>query len=87
MIVDDPDKGIIEDNIIFHEGNGPCKHLGGEKPGEYYCKVHDRPWYKDSPCFSHGQIERDPSDECRMGRYILDNLKKEQHNAEADGNK
>lgn len=73
MIIDDPEKGISEDNIIAHEGNGPCKHLDGNKPGEYSCKIHNKPWYKETPCYSHGQIEKSPTDECRMGIYILKN--------------
>jgi len=73
MIVDDPTKGLSEDNIIDHIGDGPCKHLEGSKPGEYSCKVHSKSWYKKTPCFSHGQIESSPDNECRMGRYILDN--------------
>lgn len=72
-IVDDPEKGLSEDNIIVHEGKGPCKHLLGNKPGEYSCSVHDKEWYKETPCFSHGQIESSPDDECRLGRHILDN--------------
>lgn len=79
VIVDDPDKGIVEnrhgiisdDNLLIHEGDGPCKHLEGNKPGEYSCKVHDRKWYKKTPCFSHGQIEENENCECRLGRYIL----------------
>jgi len=72
MIVDNPDKPISENNIIAHMGDGPCKHLEGNKPGEYSCKIHSKSWYKDTPCFSHGQIEKSPNDECRLGRYILD---------------
>lgn len=73
IIVDDPAKGIKKNNLIAHEGDGPCKHLEGSKPGKYSCKIHSEPWYKKTPCFSHGQIERSSDDECRMGRYILDN--------------
>jgi len=73
IIIDDPEKDVIEDNVIAHMGNGPCKHLEGNKPGEYSCRVHDRSWYKKTPCYRHGQIESSPTDECRMGRYILDN--------------
>lgn len=76
IIVDDPDKGIKKDNLIAHMGHGPCKHLQGSEPGKYSCAVHDRKWYKKTPCFSHGQIERSPDDECRMGRYILDRKKR-----------
>lgn len=71
IIVDDPDKGISEGNLIAHMGEDtPCKHLGGDKPGEYFCKIHDKKWYDQTPCFSHGQIERGNT-ECRMGKYIL----------------
>lgn len=73
MIVDDPAKAISKDNIIGHMEDGPCKHLEGNKPGEYFCKIHSKACYKETPCFSHGQIEKSPDDDCRMGRYILDN--------------
>ena len=73
MIADDPSKPISEENIIAHRGDGPCKHLEGSTPGDYSCKVHSKNWYGGTPCFSHGQIESSPDDECRMGRYILDN--------------
>lgn len=72
IIVDDPKKGITEDNLIFHEGNGtPCKHLRGTKPGEYWCAIHHYPWYKETPCYAHGQIESSPDCVCRLGEYIL----------------
>jgi len=73
VIVDNPSKGLVEDNIIVHNGDGPCKHLGGNKPGEYFCKLHNKPWYKETPCFEFGQTEENPDCECRMGRYVLDN--------------
>jgi len=82
-IVDDPEKGFdpensTQDNIVMHIGKGqPCKHLRGDKPGEYRCVCHDEPWYKDTPCFSHGQIERDPSEKCRMGVYVLNQEKED----------
>lgn len=72
MIVNDPDKGILDNNIIAHMGNGtPCKHLEGDKPGNYSCKIHDRKWYKETPCYGHGQIESGNT-ECRLGRFIID---------------
>ena len=72
MIVDDPSKGIKQDNMILHNGNNtPCKHLQGDTPGEYSCALHDYKWYKKTPCFSHGQIERSKTDNCRIGEYIL----------------
>ncbi len=70
MIVDDPEKGIREDNIIHHKGDGPCKHLKQDKDGKYFCSVHNYSWYEETPCFDFGQIEQKNSN-CRMGEYIL----------------
>lgn len=75
VIVDDPEKGITEDNLIVHKGKDePCQHLKGNNPGEYTCKIHDYPWYEETPCSSHGQIESSPDDVCRLGEFILNNL-------------
>ena len=73
VIVIDPALGPIDSNLkaIDLIQDGPCPHLRGDKPGEHSCAVHDEPWYKETPCFSHGQIERSLNDECRMGAYIL----------------
>jgi hypothetical protein len=75
VIVDDPEKGLQEDNLIGHLGNGPCKHLLGDTPGEYSCALHDYPWYKKTPCYSHGQIEQSPNCNCRLGEFILKKIK------------
>jgi hypothetical protein len=72
IIVNDPKLGIQDGNLELHPGEGkPCKHLIGNSPGNYSCAIHNEPWYKKTPCFSHGQIEQSPNDECRMGKYIL----------------
>jgi len=72
VIVDDPQKGPEEGNLIVHEGHGvPCKHLQGSRPGGYSCAIHDEPWYQETPCAQHGQIESNPWVPCRMGEYVL----------------
>ena len=71
IIVDDPKKGLKENNLIEHWGNGPCKHLLGDTPGEYSCAIHNYKWYKKTPCHSHGQIEQSPDCNCRLGEFIL----------------
>ncbi len=71
VIVDDPEKGPVEDNLICHEGYGPCKHLKGEKAGEHSCALHDKKWYDETPCFAHGQIESSPDTPCRIGERVL----------------
>jgi hypothetical protein len=70
MVVDDPAKGITDDNIIAHMGDGtPCKHLEGEE-GNYFCRIHDEDWYSETPCYNHGQIESGNTN-CRIGEFIL----------------
>lgn len=81
VIVDDPKRGPKEDNLIVRDGTSPCKHLVGDKPGEYSCAVHHFKWYKKTPCFSHGQIERSINDECRMGAFVIRRMKED-----AEGN-
>ena len=73
VIVVDPDKGLTEGNMKAIGLKGPerCPHLQGDKPGEFSCSVHDRRWYKKTPCFAHGQIEQSPDNPCRMGEYLL----------------
>ena len=76
--MDDPDKGPVEGNLkaIGQHGMERCQHLMGNKPGEFSCAIHNKKWYKDTPCFQHGQIERSKDDVCRMGEYIIKQEKK-----------
>lgn len=75
VIVDDPEIGLLpggKDNLTIHNGMGPgpcpCKHLRGNKPGEYSCAVHDEPWYKFTPCNYYEQIG---GGECKIGKRVL----------------
>jgi hypothetical protein len=75
-VIDDPEKGVHQDNIVIHEGNGTsCKHLEGAKPGEYSCAVHREPWYEGTPCFDHGQVENSEEDPCRIGVAFIERVK------------
>jgi hypothetical protein len=89
VIVDGPAKGPVEGNLVFHEGGGKsCKHQRGSEPGKYRCAIHNKRWYKNTPCAHHGQIERSPRDKCRMGVYQLAlarNVKKEVDDGKAEG--
>lgn len=67
VIVDNPKLGIQEGNLIHHAGNGPCKHLIGNYPGEYRCVIHNEEWYKETPCFQYTQIEPTIDTFCRIG--------------------
>jgi len=65
IIVDDPSKGIQEDNLIPKHTGERCKHLlpNGN------CAVHNEPWYEETPCFAYTQIERG-NQLCRRGVFI-----------------
>jgi hypothetical protein len=80
IIVDDPDIGPPDDTPFVkdfsanlkHKPTGErCQHLTGEACGEYACAIHDRPWYKETPCYQHGQIERSKDTPCRMGKHLM----------------
>ena len=65
MVVDDPEKGLVPGNIIYHPGNGEnCKHLLDDNA----CAVHDCKWYPDTPCAQFDQVG---GGECRIGQYVL----------------
>ena len=69
-IVVDPELGIREDNIRMKLTGERCMHLRGDKPGEHSCAVHHYPWYEETPCYRHSQIEQRDTP-CRLGSYIV----------------
>lgn len=73
IIVDDPDLGITENNLKHKESGTVCQHLRGASPGKYECSIHDREWYKGTPCFDYSQIGSENS-KCRLGQRIIDSL-------------
>ena len=79
-IVDDPEKGLVDDNIVLFLGEPgtQCKHLRGDKPGEYSCAIHDYPWFKDTPCAAFTQIGK-PDSNCRIGEIILKDIKEKKN--------
>lgn len=70
MIIDDPEKGIVEGNVKHKPSGERCQHLSGSKIGEFSCSVHNREWYKDTPCFDFSQIEQNNT-ECRLGKFFI----------------
>lgn len=74
IVVKNPEYGIKEGNLIPVGMKGPerCPHLMGVKPGEYSCSIHDREWFKDTPCATHqSHYFHNEHEECPMGRHIL----------------
>ena len=69
-IVDNPELGIVEGNFHTYTEPERCKHLRGNKIGEYSCAIHNYPWYKDTPCYDYTQIET-ANRNCRTGEYQL----------------
>lgn len=59
--------------LIHKHGNQNCPHLEYDNETRIAtCKVHNKSWYKDSPCYSHHVIG-DPNKPCRVGDYQLKN--------------
>ncbi len=77
MIVDDPKQGYRLSNFKYKPAGEECQHLVGDKPGEYSCGVHDKSWYKKTPCYDFTQIEHCNA-ECRIGVYTLQKYKEKQ---------
>jgi len=70
IIVDNPELGIIESNLIGKIEPKKCKHLIGSKCGEFKCSIHNKSWYNETPCFEHSQFEKENSN-CRIGEKVL----------------
>lgn len=66
-----------ESNYEIKSCNQRCKHLKGNSPGNFTCAMHDKPWYKNTPCFRHGQYEQRNS-KCRLGEFILSDKENQQ---------
>jgi hypothetical protein len=75
VIVVDPELGIREDNLRgINMLEERCPHLCGDEPGGYSCAIHDRPWFKDTPCAEYQSHW--PDQTCRLGAYLIENKAK-----------
>jgi hypothetical protein len=65
-----------------------CPNLTILQDGEAYCNVHNEPWYKDTPCYSHGNPELDidhaanPSRPCAIGKMLREHNRDVLHDVE-----
>jgi len=75
IIVDDPEKGIKDGNLIHKPYGQRCKHLGGKNPGEFFCKIHNKKWFKETPCHAYDQIGAVDAP-CRTGKHMIDKMAK-----------
>lgn len=74
-IVNNPELGISEDNILPKTSGERCKHLIGPAPGEYSCAIHNYEWYEETPCAEFTQVGK-PDSPCRRGEQILKRMAK-----------
>ena len=58
-----------KDMAIKHTGQ-MCPFLSYDEWRVASCAIHDKKFYKGSPCDSHTQIEPSHDCECRMGRHL-----------------
>ena len=74
IVVNDPELGIVDSNLIEKPTGVRCQHLTGDNPGQYSCAIHDYDWYQETPCYQFTQIETKNSN-CRVGEYGLKKFK------------
>ena len=55
---------------LMHKPSGHrCPHLSFED-GNANCQIHDKDWYRETPCYEYTQVESSTEDPCRMGAFI-----------------
>lgn len=72
VIVIDPDASEVfaEENLRgINMLEERCPHLRGFKPGEYSCAIHDRKWFKKTPCAQYQA--HNPTQICRVGDFLI----------------
>jgi hypothetical protein len=80
VIVSNPDKNYLKQtNLEYKSNNKKCKHLVGTECGKMLCAIHDKKWFKKTPCAMHTQYETKNS-ECRIGTHILNEKKQKLKN-------
>ena len=52
---------------VLLKGDGRCPHLSFNGTTAS-CAVHDKPWFKKSPCFAYGNADIDPDFASKKGR-------------------
>jgi len=61
-----------EDFLITVDKDNRCPYLEwNEEEDKASCKIHDKKWFKDTPCYRHNSKEEKSF--CRLGQYIMDN--------------
>ena len=76
--IDVLDKSVME-KFMIKRGGKWCPHLEEINKHTFSCKVHDKPWFKNTPCFDYSQIEQAELDKCRMGIYVNKNREMKEH--------
>lgn len=78
VIVVDPRRGVAEDNLkVINALKERCPHLEGSRAGEYRCRIHDEPWYPETPCAQYNAWTSGQEDvPCPMGVYMNGKLSK-----------
>lgn len=57
---------------VYHKHDGEvCPHFSWNGDTAV-CAIHEKIWFKDTPCGQHGQIESDESNLCRTGKHVRD---------------
>ena len=61
---------LTEEKYFSHKKfDKPCPYLKFIN-GKYSCSIHDKEWYKFTPCYEYDQISSSVKDPCRTGNQI-----------------
>ena len=74
FIIDKPNIGLRDDNIILKKEGERCKHLLGSKPGNYICMLYNETYFDNMPCIAVKGFNTDESDICPIGKEVIVNL-------------
>jgi hypothetical protein len=77
IVVKDPNRGVVEDNLLSIGLNGPerCPHLQGDEISEYSCAIHSKRYYKKLGCADYQSHW--PDQKCRMGEFLKKEAERE----------
>ena len=64
---------LIKEKVMLKKSGEWCPYLEEKNKFIFTCKIHNKPWYKQTPCFEYSQLENDILDKCRLGVYINSN--------------
>ena|SRR4030042_6925159 len=75
FIIDKPNIGLKDENMILKKKGDRCKHLLGSKPGSYSCMLYNEAYFNNMPCIdSEKGFNSDFDCICYTGKEVITHL-------------